>query len=120
MRIIEFQQRVARTRVDACKLLEFSALDQKSPGSSPARAGVGSRSASVDARQDLSSASSAAAAWPRSTSTPTHHGRAAPTNQRVRPATSQVGTTFLSRPNFLFLKRGTPTRIFQRHKLAPS
>jgi hypothetical protein len=27
VRIIEFQQRVARTRVDACKLLEFNALD---------------------------------------------------------------------------------------------
>ena len=32
----------------------------------------------------------------------TRHARAGRTNQRVRPATSQVGTTFPSRQNFYF------------------
>jgi hypothetical protein len=85
VRTIEFQQRVARTRVDACKLLEFSALRERA---------VGSRSASVDARQDLSSASSAAAAWPRSTSTPASH----------KPGGDDISLT----PEFLFWERGDP------------
>jgi hypothetical protein len=32
----------------------------------------------------------------------TRHGRAARTNQRVPPATSQMGTTFPSRQSFIF------------------
>jgi hypothetical protein len=36
------------------------------------------------------------------------HGRAPRANQRVRPATSQVGTTFPSRQNFYFRNGGLP------------
>jgi hypothetical protein len=70
---------------------------------------VGSRSASVDARQDLSSASSAAAAWPRSTIVPPGPGQPQAKRGRHSP-----------HARILFFERGTPTRIFQRHKLAPS
>jgi len=88
-------------------------------GGSLAGAGVGPESPLV--------LGASSASPPRAGAAPLRpRGRPDPSRPRcahepARPASHKPGGDDISlTPEFLFLERGTPTRIFQRHKLAPS